>query len=254
MRARLQRQPLRAGRTPRPRLASGRVAGAPVGIGTAIGRIGDELAQGRVAGAAPLDRTGIDAGGQIEPVLQKPEQRLAHAAEFGDLVDGEPDRRLYAPVGIHLEVVTDLDEAHGRRNHEFATTGLLITRRERALTQEIELVLVEAAFEPEEQTIVAQTRRVDRLLIDEQGIDDAAHLHELLPVAAVAGEAGDLAGGHGADLAQAYLGDHALEAGARGAAGSRAAKVVVDDLDLCEAELARRSRMAYWSPWLSRLC
>jgi hypothetical protein len=59
----------------------------------------------------------------------------------------------------------------------------------------------------------------------------------LLPVAAVAGEAGDLPGRHSADLAQTHLGDHALEAGAQGAAGGRASEILVDDLDLCEAEL-----------------
>src|SRR5918994_5285975 len=32
-------------------------------------------------------------------------------------------------------------------------------------------------------------------------------------------------------------GDHALEAGAQGAAGGRASEILVDDLDLCEAEL-----------------
>jgi hypothetical protein len=39
--------------------------------------------------------------------------------------------------------------------------------------------------------VVALTRRIDRLLIDQHGIDDAAHLDELLPVTAVAGETRD---------------------------------------------------------------
>jgi molecular chaperone HtpG len=39
------------------------------------------------------------------------------------------------------------------------------------------------------QSIVALTQRIDRLLIDEQGIDHPAHLDELLPITAVANEA-----------------------------------------------------------------
>ena len=109
--------------------------------------------------------------------------------------------------------------------------------RERALPQKVELVLVEAALETQEQAVVAQTRRVDHLLVDEERVDDAAHLNELLPISAVAREARDLPGGHRADLAQADLGDHALETGARGPAGGRAAEVLVDDLDLRPAEL-----------------
>ena len=70
-----------------------------------------------------------------------------------------------------------------------------------------------------------------------QGVDHAAHLDELLPVAAVAREAGHLPGRHGAHLAEAALGNHALEACAQGAAGRRTAQVLVGDLDLRPAEL-----------------
>ena len=114
---------------------------------------------------------------------------------------------------------------------------LLVTRRERPLTQEVELVLVEAALQPQQQPVVALPRRMDGLLIDQQRVDEAAHLDELLPVAAVAREPRDLPGRHRADLAQADLGDHALEARARGPARRRAAEVLVGDLDLGPAQL-----------------
>src|SRR5215207_5167902 len=73
---------------------------------------------------------------------------------------------------------------------------------------------------------------IDRLLIDQHGVDHAAHLDELLPVPAVASKARDLAGTDRADLAQADLRDHALEAGSLHSARGRTAEVVVDHLDL----------------------
>src|SRR3954464_9203685 len=76
MRAGLQRQPFGAGLAPRPRLGpivAGRDAGAPVGGGAPVSGVGDELVKGRVAGATPLDRTGIGPGGQVELVLKEPE-------------------------------------------------------------------------------------------------------------------------------------------------------------------------------------
>ena len=170
-------------------------------------------------------------------MLEKPEQGLSYAAELGDLVDGEPDRRLHAPVGILLQTVADLDEANRRTDDELASPGLLVARRERPLAQEVELVLVEAALQPPQQPVVALARRIDSLLIDQQRVDDAAHLDELLPVAAIAREPRDLPGRHRADLAEADLGHHALEAGARGPARRRAAEVLVDDLDLGPAQL-----------------
>src|SRR5207253_5116374 len=83
---------------------------------------------------------------------------------------------------------------------EFAAAGFLVTGGERTLPQQVKLILVETAFEAEQKPIVAMTRRIDRLLIDQHGIDHAAHLDQLLPVPAVAGEPRDLARGNGANL------------------------------------------------------
>ena len=46
----------------------------------------------------------------------------------------------------------------------------------RTLPQQVKLILVETSFEAEQKPIVAMTRRIDRFLIDQHGIDHAAHL------------------------------------------------------------------------------
>ena len=79
-------------------------------------------------------------------------------------------------------------------------------------------------------------RSIDSLLVDQHRIDDAAHLHELLPVPAVAGKARDLTGGHGSHLAEANLGDHTVKSSAGYAACRGAPEVVVDRLDLRPTE------------------
>ena len=45
-------------------------------------------------------------------------------------------------------------------------------------------VRIEAAFEPQQQAVVALPGCIDRFLVDQHGIDHAAHLDQLLPVAA----------------------------------------------------------------------
>lgn len=60
-------------------------------------------------------------------MLLEPEQRLARASEFLDLVENQRDRRLDAPIRIFLEAVASLDEADRRRHDEFAATGFLVT-------------------------------------------------------------------------------------------------------------------------------
>jgi hypothetical protein len=59
------------------------------------------------------------------------------------------------PVRILLQTITSLHEANRRTDDEFAASGLLVACRQRALSQEIELVLVEAALETEQKPIVA---------------------------------------------------------------------------------------------------
>ena len=86
-------------------------------------------------------------------------------------------------------------------------------------------------------------RRIDRLLVDQHGIDDAAHLDELLPVAAIAGKPRHLSRRNCTDLAEADLRDHPVEAGARDAAGGGPAEIGIDRLDAGPAE--RRQAVAH---------
>ncbi len=115
---------------------------------------------------------------------------------------------LHAAVGILLQAIADLREADRGYDDEFATAGLLIAGRERVLAQRIELILVETALQPQQQPVIALARRIDRLLVDQHGIDDAAHLDKLLRVTAVAGKPRHLPRCHRTDLAEADLGDH----------------------------------------------
>src|SRR5258705_7579906 len=119
----------------------------------------------------------------------------------------------------------------GGSDDEFAAPGLLIAGRQGTLAQKIELVLVEAALQSQQQPVVALTRRIDRLLIDQHGIDNAAHLDQLLPVTAVAGETRDFPRPDRSDLAQADLGHHSIKAGARDTARPLAPEIVIHRFD-----------------------
>ena len=101
---------------------------------------------------------------------------------------------------------------------------------QRALTQKVEFVLVEAALQAEQEPVITLAGCVDGLLIDEQGINNTAHLDQLLPVPTVAGEARHLECRHRSDFAKADVGHHPFEAGAHHS-GRGASKVLIDDLD-----------------------
>ena len=168
-------------------------------------------------------------------MLDEPQQSLAGAAEFGELGEHQVDRFLHAAVRILLQTIGGLHIADRRRHDQLAAARLLVAGGKRTLAQQVELILVQAALQSEQQPIIALTRRINRLLIDEQGVDHPAHLDGLLPVMAVAGEARDLPGRHRSNLAEADFRHHAFETGADDGAGRRAAKIVIDDLDLAPA-------------------
>ena len=124
-------------------------------------------------------------------------------AELYHFVEDEPDRFLHATVGILLAAVSRLHEADRRGDDEFAPPRLLVSSRQGALPEKIELILVQTPLQTQQEAVVAMSWRIDRLLIDQHGIDDAAHLDQLLPVAAVASEARDLARRDRTDLEKA---------------------------------------------------
>src|SRR5260221_13575957 len=155
-------------------------------------------------------------------MLDEPEQGLPDTAEFGHLVEDEDDGLLDTAIGILLEPVADLHEADRGSDDEFAAPGLLIAGRQRTLAQKIELILVEAALQSQQQPVVALTRRIDRLLIDQHGIDDAAHLDQLLPSTTVAVDTRDFPRRDRTHLAQPHLRHHSIKAAARDAACRRA--------------------------------
>jgi hypothetical protein len=65
-------------------------------------------------------------GGQVQPMLDEPEQGLPNTAELGHLVEDEDDGLLDTAIGILLEPVADLHEADWGRDDKFAAPGLLI--------------------------------------------------------------------------------------------------------------------------------
>src|SRR6202049_3921735 len=190
-----------------------------IGIGAAVDRVINDPVDGGVA-RSPPGRVAVGLlHRQIEIVLVEPAERLSRAAQFLDLVEHQLDRFLDTPIRIFLITVTGLHEADGRCHNQRAPARLLVAGRERALAQQIQLVLVEASLEPEQQAVIAVPWRIDGLLIDQNGVDHAAHLDELLPIPAVASEARDLAGANRTNLTEANLRYYSLKASALYPAG-----------------------------------
>jgi len=95
----------------------------------------------------------------------------------------------------------------------------------------MQLRLAHDARQAQEQPVVVGARVVQALTVADDHAEDRAQLQQLVPVAVVAGQARSVQAQHQPGLAQADLGDQALEAVALGACGARLAQVVVDHRD-----------------------
>ena len=82
-------------------------------------------------------------------MLQKPQQRLAHGTEFHEFTKDKLNSPLHAQVGILFQtLVLALDIANRSGNDQLATARLFPARFYRALTQQVQLILVQATFRP----------------------------------------------------------------------------------------------------------
>lgn len=176
-------------------------------------------------------------------MFEIPHQGLTGAAEFSDLVKHKSDGILHAAFRILLKPIANLHKADRGCNDKFAATGLLVAGRQRTLAQKIEVLLVETALQAQQQPIITLARCIDRLLVDQHSVDDAAHLDELLPVAAIAGKPRHLPRRNRPDLAETDLGDHPVETGTGNAASGQPSEIIIYRLDARPAE--RRQAIAH---------
>jgi hypothetical protein len=239
-----QHQPLRA----RPAVAARRVggpladagagAGPAEGIGAGIDGIVEETEDGVVDGQAPGEPVAPGGQGrQWEPLLPKPEQDLAGAAEFGEPLKHHAQGRLDPLVRVLLHpAVGAVDVADGQGEAEVAPAGLGEQALVGALAEPAQFRLTHGALEAQEQAVVQVSGVVGALRVQDDGIGQGAQLQELVPVPVVAGQARDLQAGDGPRPPEADRRHEALKACAARRRGAGLAQILVDDDDGLPAE------------------
>src|SRR5271165_5753248 len=168
------------------------------------------------------------------------QMHLPGTAEFAEALEDPTGDLLDAAIRIEAETNLPMpDKASRHGNPEFTPAGLGPCGVQHAGAQDAKLEFADAALHAQKQAIVGPAWIVDAIEIDDAGVDKTTQLKQMMPVPAVAGEAGGVEAKHGADLAGAKPGDELLEARARHGAAGGAAEIVVDDLDIAKSVAAR---------------
>lgn len=122
-----------------------RLLGLAVRVGAAVDRVRQQAVDRGVAGPLPHQAAIGTAGRQLEIFFEEPEQDLTGRAQLVELGEHQLNRLLHAEVRVFLQtLVVGLYEPNGCRDDQLAAFRLRTSRLGRSLTQQVELVLVEA--------------------------------------------------------------------------------------------------------------
>src|SRR6266536_2993623 len=169
-------------------------------------------------------------------------QKLSRRRNTMDLLAGRaeppPERKDVRDRRPHLLVGAEDDPAYvvpvepdRQAERELAPLGLVAQTTVQAGADQVQLGLRHRALESEQQPVVEVARRVDAVLVGDQGARERAKIEQPMPIGRGAGKARDLEREHDPDLAQPDRGRKLLEADPSLARRAGAARVLVDDGD-----------------------
>src|SRR6266545_1279944 len=129
---------------------------APIGIGSAIRGVGQDVVEGGVGRTTPHRLSGAIRR-QADLLLKEPQQRLPNRAALAELAEHQSYCFLNALVGIDLKsLVLGSEESNRRGHNQLAASGLGQSRVLRTLAEQIQFVLVERPLQAQQESVVAQ--------------------------------------------------------------------------------------------------
>src|SRR4029450_4076022 len=117
------------------------------------------------------------------PAVRSPETRAAFALlnRVRKLAEYQQHPFLYTAVWVLFQTALTFHIPGRRRDDQFATFCFLAAPLHRALSQQVQFIFVQTAFQSQQQAIVALSRRVHHFLIDQQRVHYTTDFHQLLP-------------------------------------------------------------------------
>ncbi len=129
----------------------------------------------------------VRGAGEMNLVRRERQQDLAGAAQLAKTSEDQSDGLLQAHVWVEAQADLAMpDVADGNADAQFAALRLGAGRVEHARPEHAEFELADAALHTQQQPIVGATRVVDAVKINDTGLDQAAQLQQMVPVAPIA--------------------------------------------------------------------
>jgi hypothetical protein len=153
--------------------------------------------------------------------------KLAEAGEY--LVDGFLDANVRVKTQTNL-TMPDVANRHGDAQLASSRLGARGIKHPRA--QDAQLELANAALHAQKQPIVGTTRIIDAIEIDDARLNEAAEFKQVMPIAAVSGEAGGVKTQNSPDISGTEPRDQLLKTRAGHGPACGTTQIVIDHLDI----------------------
>ena len=103
------------------------------------------------------------------------------------------NRILHTHIRIQLKLAGRAPaQAYGQAEAQLSSLGLLANGLHRALPQKAQLEFTHRSAQPQHQAVIDHPRIVDPLRIDQHSTHQSAEFNQMVPVSAVASQAGGL--------------------------------------------------------------
>ena len=156
----------------------------------------------------------MDAHPQADPVPHQIAIEPPAGAQLVELVEDQLDGRLDLLVRIAVNFPGgQLDIPAGDVEEQRAPPGLVQPVALQPVVHENQLIFTDGPLEAQQEAVLGVAGVVEAILVRQQGPEDRAHLHEMMPILVVAGHAAHLDPQDQADMIHGNLGQEAMESG-----------------------------------------
>src|SRR5215472_11826023 len=163
--------------------------------------------------------------------------------EFLKFPEHQMHRILHAHIRIQLHVTGHGPaQAHGQAEAQLSSSGLLANGLHRALPQNAQLEFTHRSAQPQHQAVIDHPRIVDPLRIDQHSTNQPTEFDQMVPVSAIARQAGGLQAKDRTDLPFTYLGNEPLKTGTVYQTGGGAPQIFIDGFHVHKPQLASVAR------------
>ena len=215
----------------------------PVDVGAGVEGVLEDRYDVAIADRRPVEgdhSLAVGRSRKMQLVRRQGQENLPRAAQLAEPREDETDRLLEPYVGVEAEAnlaVPDVTDRHA--DPQLAAPRLGSRRIVHPGAQDAEFELADTALHSQQEPVVRAARVINPVEINDACAHKTAELQQVMPVAPVAGEPRSVETQHSANIAGAEPGHQSIEPRPRHRPARRSPEVVVDDLYVAEAPVAR---------------